>query len=198
MNNDSKITGDFLAAIQEYADKQKQQIENEVEEFKQAELKKTEEESLAEAYELIQKEIAQNRTLIKTELARKEHESRAQLFKLRAEMTDKVFEGAREKLIAFTDSYQYGPKLLQGAARLAELFGKYPCVICVRERDLRFTSEISALFKTVPRIIADHSIKIGGIKGRCKALSITADETLDTLLEAQHEWFIRNSTLKII
>ena len=45
---------------------------------------------------------------------------------------------------------------------------------------------------------ADKSIKIGGIKGFCKAMNIVADETLDSKLYAQKEWFIENSGLSVL
>ena len=47
-------------------------------------------------------------------------------------------------------------------------------------------------------VVADKSIKIGGIKGFCKAMNIVADETLDSKLYAQKEWFIENSGLSVL
>lgn len=198
MNNDSKIAGNFLEAIRKYADKQKQQIENEVNEFKQAELKKAEDESLEFAYDFIQKEMVQQRMLIRTELARKEQESRAELFKLRKEMTDKVFAGARKKLTAYTSTKEYKDKLLKSAAKMAEIFKANECTIYVKKSDLRYADELSSVFSGKAEIESDASIQIGGLKGKCPKLNITADDTLDTLLDAQKEWFALNSDLKVV
>lgn len=198
MSNDNKITDVFLNAIQNSAEKEKQQIEDEIKALKEAELKKSEDEGLSEAFEFIQKEIEKKRASIRTELAKKERQSLAELFMLRKEMTEKVFARATEKLTAFTQTSEYKEKLLDSAKKLSELFGSNACTLQVKESDLRFKDEIASAFKTTPKIETDNTIKLGGIKGVCTSMKIIADETLDSRLELQYDWFIRNSTLKVV
>ena len=44
----------------------------------------------------------------------------------------------------------------------------------------------------------DDSILIGGIKGFCEEMSVIADDTLDTKLSNQLQWFAENSNLKVV
>lgn len=198
MSNDNVITSNFLSAIQKYADEQKRQIEEEVNEFKVKELKKAEEESLEEAYDIIQHEITNKRNFIKKDLALKEAESRKELFILRNQMNKQIFEEATKKLLEFSNSSEYKDRLLKNAKKFAELFGNNNCDIYISESDLCYTSEISAIFNGNATIHADNSIKLGGIKGDCDALNICADSTLDRLLELQQNWFVCNSNLKVV
>ena len=86
------------------------------------------------------------------------------------------------------------------------LFGFVSCV----DKDKKISEEenralaqrpafsLKALFSGETEVCTDKTIKIGGIKGYCKALSIVADETLDSKLYAQREWFIENSGLSVL
>ena len=63
---------------------------------------------------------------------------------------------------------------------------------------MKNSDKIKAVFAGSTEVVADNSIKIGGIKGFCKAMNIVADETLDSKLYAQKEWFIENSGLSVL
>ena len=58
--------------------------------------------------------------------------------------------------------------------------------------------EIKALFGGIAEVLADKTIKIGGVKGYCKSMGIIADETLDSKLDAQREWFTENAALSVL
>ena len=68
----------------------------------------------------------------------------------------------------------------------------------LNEKDMDFADKLKALFVGETEVCTDKTIKIGGLKGYCKALSIVADETLDSKLGAQREWFIENSGLSVL
>ena len=70
-------TSKFLAAIQKYADEQKDNINNEVEQFKAEELKKATDEGLQDAYNLIHKEMDAMRTAISSEMAKRGEDGKA-------------------------------------------------------------------------------------------------------------------------
>ena len=57
---------------------------------------------------------------------------------------------------------------------------------------------IKALFGGSTEVRADKTIKIGGIRGYCVDMGIIADETLDSKLEAQREWFVENAALSVL
>ena len=198
MNNDNRITGNFLEAIQKYADSHKRRIEEEAEEFKQRELKKAEDKALEEAYEIIQNQISRERTDVRIQLARREQESRRKLFLQRQKLTEKVFEKAEKELLEFTKTEEYGKRLIESAKKMAELFGAEDCTLFLRECDLSYRVQIASLFKGDVQIKADSKILIGGIRGVCEAKAVCADQTIDSLLNGQYDWFISNSGLKVV
>ena len=74
--NDAMITNNFLNAIHKYAEKQKEEIKNDIEKRKAEELKQVEDESLKEAFELIQAQVAREKLNMTSELAKREQDSR--------------------------------------------------------------------------------------------------------------------------
>ena len=120
------------------------------------------------------------------------------LFLERAEMTESVSKKAEEKLVEYTKTSDYSNSLVKSAKEVAKLFADNDCVVYVNERDMKNSDKIKAVFAGSTEVVADKSIKIGGIKGFCKAMNIVADETLDSKLYAQREWFIENSGLSVL
>ena len=106
MPSDEKASA-FLEAINKYAEQQRNEIHAEVEQFKEEELKKAEIEVLTDAYTLIQKEMAQMRKEVATEISHEEMEGKRKLFLQRRQITQEVFERAKEKLLAYTQTDTY-------------------------------------------------------------------------------------------
>ena len=178
MPSDEKASA-FLEAINKYAEQQRNEIHAEVEQFKEEELKKAEIEVLTDAYTLIQKEMAQMRKEVATEISHEEMEGKRKLFLQRRQITQEVFERAKEKLLAYTQTDTY-PSLLEGyASSIAKTLTKPGTVLLVREADLVYAV-------------------IGGIRGSNLEMGLVADETMDSKLEAQYEWFFANSGLTIV
>ena len=113
-------------------------------------------------------------------------------------MVEDVFKKAAEKLIAYTATDDYTAKLLDSAEAIAGVFGDKDCVLYVNERDLVMAQKLKAFFSGTAQVEADRSILIGGLKGSCESLHIIADETLDSKLEAQREWFVENAALSVL
>lgn len=132
MPSDEKASA-FLEAINKYAEQQRNEIHAEVEQFKEEELKKAEIEVLTDAYTLIQKEMAQMRKEVATEISHEEMEGKRKLFLQRRQITQEVFERAKEKLLAYTQTDTY-PSLLEGyASSIAKTLTKPGTVLLVRK-----------------------------------------------------------------
>lgn len=205
----------FLKAIEKYAEEQRNKIRFESESFKKQELEKAESEGLREAYTLIQREMAAIRTEISSQLSRDEMASRQKLFEKRNQMTDTVFEKVAEKLTEFTKTADYEKLLLESVKKIAQALKAEDVIFFVKESDLRFaekikfayTSEIlkdkkfsdkiKSAFSPSCEVKTSKEIKIGGITGRSASLGLIADETLDTKLDGQREWFYQNSGLRV-
>lgn len=197
MPSDEKASA-FLEAINKYAEQQRNEIHAEVEQFKEEELKKAEIEVLTDAYTLIQKEMAQMRKEVATEISHEEMEGKKKLFLQRQEITQEVFEKAKEKLLAYTQTEFY-PSLLEGyASSIAKVLTKPGTILLVKASDLAFADRIQKAYALPCEVKADDSILIGGIRGSNAEMGLVADETLDSKLEAQYEWFFSNSGLSVV
>lgn len=195
--NDAK-TNNFLNAIQKYADQQKQDIQQEIEAFKAEEMKKAEQEGLRAAYDIIHKEMDNNKSFITREFAKKEKESQDELFLERAKMMRTVFDKTTEKLIAYTSTDEYKNNLCVQAQNVAKLFGNKSCIIYINEKDKNFAKQLQDCFSGETQVKAIPEIKIGGFKVYCEDMNIIADETLDSKLQDQRQWFTENSGLKVV
>lgn len=205
----------FLKAIEKYAEEQRNKIRFESESFKQKELEKAESDGIREAYTLIQREMAAVRTEISSRLSRDEMASRKLLFEKRNKMTDSVFEKAAHKLTAFTKTADYEKLMLESVKKITHALKADDVVFFVREADLglaekiksayaserlkdkKLTDKIKSAFSSSCEVKASKEIKIGGITGRSASLGLIADETLDTKLDGQREWFYQNSGLRV-
>ncbi len=192
-------TDNFLKAIEKYAEEQRTKIESEAADFKEKELNKAEEEGLREAYVLIQKEMTDVKTQIAAELSRAENASRKKIFIRRKEIEDEVFELAKEKLIAYAKTDQYVKSVEESAAKISEKLTADDVIIKISEKDLKLKEQIIKAFGNTRKceIQVSEDIVIGGITGQSRELGLLIDETLDTKLDEQHEWFCENSGLKV-
>lgn len=195
--SDEKLSK-FNLAINHYAEEQREKIQKEVEEYKRRELEKAEAEVLADAYQLIQKEMAEMRAGIARELSRREMDSRKELLAKRQQITDEVFEKVADKLLAFTKSGEYAAFLERTARKLADSFRIPGTVLCIKAEDAVYEKNIADAFHYDCTCKTVDDIAIGGIRVYNHDAGIMADETLDTMLESQHEWFEQHSGMRVL
>ena len=190
-------TDNFLKAIEKYAAEQRSKIESEAEEFKTKELNKAEEDGLKEAYVLLQKKMLSINTGIARELSKAENASRKSTFAKRQEIEDKVFERAKGKLLEYAGTDKYIQKLLESAKTVSEKLTADDVILYVCEKDLKLKDKIISAFGRNCTVQSSSEIQIGGIMGVSRTVGLLADETLDTKLQNQKEWFCENSGLTI-
>ena len=189
-------TDNFLKAIEKYAEEQRNQIQSEAETFKERELNKAEEEGLREAYALLQRKMARINTKISTALSKAEGESKKKLYKRRREIHDEVFKKAEAKLLDYikTDKYIHS---LENSVRLISEKLDGEVVLYVSKNDMKNADKIKKAFGRACNLSESKEIKLGGVMGYSAEKGIVIDETLDTKLSQQHEWFTANSGLMV-
>lgn len=197
MENNAK-TNNFLKAIKKYAEEQRNAMRNEVEQLKEQKIKEARQKGKYDSEKLISQRLEAKRNEETHKIAKALQEGQKELFLERTKMTDSVFEKAQSKLIEFTQSAEYTDKLFNSAKAIAQLFDNESCMLYVAENDLSNADKICALFNGNAQVCVDKSIKIGGIKGYCSKMQISVDETLDSKLEQQRQWFIENSGLSVL
>jgi V/A-type H+-transporting ATPase subunit E len=195
--NDEKMNK-FYLAINHYAEEQRKKIEQEVAEFKQKELDEAEVYVLAEAYRLIQKEMAEMRNGISREMAQREMNARRELLAKRKKITEEVFERAEKSLYEFTAKSEYSDLLKKFAGELSKAFDKPGTVLCIKKDDQKYQELIQQAFSGDCTFKIDADIHIGGIRAYNSEMGIVADDTLDSMLEDQREWFEENSGMAVV
>ena len=188
----------FLKAINKYSKLERQQIQNDIETVRDEELKKAEANGKKMAREYITKEYSAVKTAVTGQYAVKNLEAQGKVYQKREEITNSVFEKSFKKLKDFTSTPQYKDLLIKSAKEIADIFKENSCVIFISENDNKFAQDIKAQFSGEVTVENDVAIKIGGIKGFCKDLKIVADNTLDSKLNSQKDWFTENSGLKVM
>ena len=191
-------TDNFLKAIRRYAKQQKSVMKGEVKQLKTERLKEAEEKAKRDSQRLIKDKLQETRTRQTAILAKKTQDGQRKLFIARSAMVEEVFKKAADQLVEYAKSDAYTSKLTDSAKAIADVFDGRDCVLYVNERDLGAAEGIKALFGGSTEVRADKTIKIGGIRGYCASMGIIADETLDSKLEAQREWFVENAALSVL
>ena len=191
-------TDNFLRAIKRYANAQKRALKGEVEQLKNERLKEAEATAKRDSERMKKEKLAETRNRVTAKRAKITQEGQRKLFLERSQMTAEIFNLAAEKLGDYIKTAEYRKKLKESAKAVAEVFDGCSCVLYLNERDLDFAGELKEFFSGNVEVKADKTIKIGGIKGYCACKGIIADETLDTKLEAQREWFVENAALSVL
>ena len=187
----------FLDAINKYAEEQRNKIEAEVELFKEKELEKAETDILSEAYALIQKEMSHMRQRIASETSRKAMENRKKLFGKRREITDRVFQTVEEKLTAFTSTEDYPALLQKYAQTLSKALPAEGTTLVLRRQDEPYADVVKKAFGGGCTVTYSDDIRLGGLRAYHQELGRIVDETLDSKLEEQREWFVENCGMTI-
>lgn len=191
-------TDNFLNAIKKYADNQRNTILSEVDSFKKEKIAEAKKKAKYDSEKLIKDKLEAKKNEQTSRVAKLTQEGQKKLFLERAEMTESIFKKAEEKLIEFTKTSKYSDLLKNYAENISALFDGKSCIIYVNERDMALADQIKAIFGEKAELCSDKTIKIGGLRGFCKEMSIVADETLDSKLNAQREWFFENSGLSVL
>ncbi len=191
-------TDNFLKAIKKYAGAQKKAMEGEVKQLKSERLKEAEEKAKRDSEALKKQKLNEFHNRQTAKLATKTQEGQKQLYIARAQMTEEVFKLASDKLKAYAQTAEYRAKLNDSAKAVAELFGGKDCIIYVNERDIAEAEQFKSLFSAGSEVKADKTIQIGGVKAYCESMGIIADETLDSKLDLQREWFVENAELSVL
>ncbi len=191
-------TDNFLRAIKRYANAQKRALAGEVEQLKNERLKEAEATAKRDSERMKKEKLAETRNRVTAKRAKITQEGQRKLFLERSQMTAEIFNLAAEKLGDYIKTAEYREKLKESAKAIAEVFDGCDCVLYLNERDLQSAGELKSFFSGNVEAEADKTIKIGGIKGYCACKGIIADETLDTKLEAQREWFVENAALSVL
>ncbi len=174
-----------------------QKLLDQAKEYKDNAMKKAEDEVLQELYGKIQDEVAEIRTSSTQSVSKKETQERQNLLLRREEITKAVFDQVRRRLLDFTKTPAYTDLMVELSKELGTRCPMEGTVVMLRRDDYHLASRLGDYFGKNCRILADESIRIGGLKVMNQSSGIFMDETLDSRLEDQKPWFYSHSGLVI-
>ncbi|WP_411677728.1 V-type ATP synthase subunit E [Caproicibacter sp.] len=198
MANTDEKKDKFYSAINHYAEEQRKKIEDEITAFKEKELGEAEMEVLTECYRMIQKEMSQMRMGIVKEMAVREMALKRELLEKRQKITDDIFQRSADKLVEFTKTERYADFLKKSAEQFSKVLQNEGTVVFLKSGDEKYEDLIRSSFSSACSFQVLESIRIGGIRARNDNMGLSADGTLDTLLENQREWFEEQSGMAVV
>ena len=71
------------------------------------------------------------------------------------------------------------------------------CVLCVRKEDLKYADDLKKAYALPIEVEEGQQIQLGGFIIENKTTNVVVDESLDSNLEAQKDWFYKTSGLMI-
>ncbi len=188
MYNNEK-TSSFLKAIDKYAKEQHSRIIKEVQEIEKKELEKAEIEIMDDVRNMAQREHLKMKNKITIEISHKELEERKKLAKKRQRIVKEIFDLCKEKLIEYSKSSKYPEYLCRCAYKISSVLKEDDVILYVKEEDIKYSDLIKNSFIGNCKIECTKDIEIGGIKGLGRKRKLIADETLDSNLLVQKDWF---------
>lgn len=188
-------TKSFLKAINKAAMQKCNDIAKQIEETTAAEMQRAEDEARRDGHLKI--ELAKSRIEAKSkmEVASYENEKKKEIYKKRQNYQKEVFESAADLLRAFVKSPEYKPFLEQCLADLGDKVSKN-LTFYVLEEDTVAAKAIAKRF-TGAKTEYSTAFEIGGFRVRDDGKHILIDETLDTKLQEQTDWFLLHSQMKV-
>jgi len=195
--NEDQLYRYFDKAIQREAEKRTEELKKEID-YLHAKEMKTITEDLQQ-----QRDLQMNKELKELQLEYQDKINQigigydAKLIKERTFMTNIVFHSVLDQIYQFITSPDY-EKLMIG--KLKELNKKYPntkSIITISDRDTHLPKIINETITSPCDIIKSPDLHLGGFEFLLENEGIQIDETIDTRLATQKEWFYRNSKLFI-
>ncbi len=195
MPNEKSINS-LLGAIASEAEAEKEKIKYETGKFVEKQINDAEKDALAESYDLIRSETLKVRSDYGKAVTAKRIELGNRMLLDRNNIKDAVFSNVKERILKFKASDDYKKFLLKSFEQCTAALGGDGFTVSFSKDDL----PLAEILKTSGidfDAVCDDSIKLGGIKVMSRDGKLTADDTLDTRLASEAEWFEKNSGLVI-
>lgn len=197
MYNNEK-TSNFLKAIDKYAKQQQTKMIEELKTIEKREIEKAESGIMEDVRNMVQKELVNMRNRISIDISHKELEERGKLAKKRQRIVKDVFTLCRERLVQFKSTPEYIEFLEKCAQRISLAIKEDDAKIYIVKDDEKYIEAIKKNFGRACDILYSDDISIGGIYGFSDKANIIADETMDSKLCEQKEWFKEHYGIQLI
>lgn len=187
----------FEAEIRQNASKQMEALQKQIADNKAREINKVKEDLQESIDRKLKADLKELDTDHSYEVNRITQDNSRKLMKRRQELLEDVFSKTEAKLVEFTKTDAYGALMKAKIDALADRFSGCTTRFGIRKDDSICEKAIKANFHHDLKIETDPAIEIGGFSLLCEKMGIEIDETMDTRLSDQKEWFYENSNLYV-
>ena len=183
--------------IERLANLEEEKILAEAKELEEEAYNQIKAEAKKDAEALLAKELVEISSSASVEASLSQEEKTKKLVIKRDEYVANIFKEAKEKLVAFVASKDYQKYLIEHIEKIGKLYQVEDSTLELREEDMRYKDELVKAYGVDLEVEVSDKIKIGGFIIENKATNVVVDESLDSALENQKDWFYKTSGLMI-
>ena len=136
----------------------------------------------------LDKELAEISSKASIEASAQLEERLKKLVEKREEYVNTIFTEVKNKLVEFVTSH---------VKAVSDEYQMTDCVLCVRKEDLKYADDLKKAYALPIEVEEGQQIQLGGFIIENKTTNVVVDESLDSNLEAQKDWFYKTSGLMI-
>lgn len=184
------------SSILSQAEKESRALIEKANATRQKELAVAEDKIMAQTGLQLQKDSANMRHAYHASTAAARTEAREALLRKREELAVSVFDKAQEKLVVFSKTDGYPAFLLGEMQPIARAYDHTQSTVYLAEKDMPLAGEIQKLLPGAA-VLPDENMRIGGWKLFNTAAGICIDQSFESRLLSQKEWFLATSGLVI-
>ena len=145
----------------------------------------------------LDKELAEISSKASIEASAQLEERLKKLVEKREEYVNTIFTEVKNKLVEFVNSSNYLEYLTSHVKAVSDEYQMTDCVLCVRKEDLKYADDLKKAYALPIEVEEGQQIQLGGFIIENKTTNVVVDESLDSNLEAQKDWFYKTSGLMI-
>lgn len=154
-------------------------------------------EAKKDADALLAKELAEISSNASVEASLSQEEKTKKLVETREGYVAKIFKEAKNRLTEFVNGDDYKTYLIKHMEKISSLYQMSNSILKIRQNDTKYADDLVKAYGIDLTVEVSDEIKIGGFIIENKATNVVIDESLDTALENQKEWFYKTSGLMI-
>ena len=196
LDEKQKLKQYFEEEIQRVSGKEIEKIESEIDTIRQKSIEEMEEEAQREAGLTKDQEIKEMMADQAIRISKLHEETNRKLMKKCRELFDAIFDEAKIKLKEYASSSECIQLLKQKASDLGKKDFDH-VTFYTAKKDSELLKALQEAYGKACDGKADETIELGGFRMECESRGIVIDETFDTGLDEQKDWFYTNPGLFI-
>lgn len=197
MENKEQVFLYIRDEIEKIADQEEKQILEEAKALEKEAYAQMEAEAKKDAKRQLEKELAAISSKASIDAAANLEQRTKKLVEKRDELVKNIFEQAKNKLIAFVESDEYKDYLIDHIQKIGQEYQMTGCILNLRKEDMKYQKELVKAYGFDIEVKDNNQIHLGGFIIENPVTHVVCDETLETALENQKDWFYKTSGLMI-